>query len=62
MARMHPLHDIVVPREIDAYVPAVVEIPRGSKLKYKLYDRGAALDVMRRALETYRARSGWKKP
>jgi inorganic pyrophosphatase len=33
---MHPLHDIEVPPDIAAFVPALIEIPRGSKLKYEV--------------------------
>ena len=33
---MHPLHDIEVPPDIAAFVPAVIEIPRGSRLKYEV--------------------------
>ena len=33
---MHPVHDIDVPADLGAYVPAVIEIPRGSHLKYEV--------------------------
>ena len=33
---MHPVHDIEVPADIHAFVPAVIEIPRGSHLKYEV--------------------------
>ncbi len=33
---MHPVHDIEVPADLAAFVPAVVEIPRGSHLKYEI--------------------------
>ena len=33
---MHALHDVEVPADLGAYVPAVIEIPRGSKLKYEI--------------------------
>jgi inorganic pyrophosphatase len=33
---MHPLHDIEVPPDIMAFVPALIEIPRGSKMKYEV--------------------------
>jgi len=33
---MHPVHDIEVPPDIAAFVPAVIEIPRGSHLKYEV--------------------------
>src|SRR5215510_9688507 len=46
---MHPLHDIVVPPAIDDYVPAVVEIPKGSKLKYEI-DKTTGLLMLDRVL------------
>lgn len=33
---MHPVHDIEVPPDIAAFVPALIEIPRGSRLKYEV--------------------------
>ena len=33
---MHPVHDIEVPPDIARFVPAVIEIPRGSHLKYEV--------------------------
>jgi inorganic pyrophosphatase len=33
---MHPVHDIEVPADIRAFVPTVIEIPRGSHLKYEV--------------------------
>ena len=33
---MHPVHDIEVPADVAAFVPAVIEIPRGSRLKYEV--------------------------
>ncbi len=33
---MHPVHDIAVPDAIDDFVPCVIEIPRGSHLKYEV--------------------------
>ena len=33
---MHPVHDIELPSDIARYVPAVIEIPRGSHLKYEV--------------------------
>src|SRR4029078_7376575 len=33
---MHPVHDIEVPPDIEAFVPSVIEIPRGSHLKYEV--------------------------
>lgn len=33
---MHPVHDIVLPADVSAWVPTVIEIPRGSHLKYEV--------------------------
>ena len=33
---MHPLHDIEVPEDLATFVPAVIEISRGSRLKYEI--------------------------
>jgi inorganic pyrophosphatase len=33
---MHPVHDIVLPDDVAAWVPSVIEIPRGSHLKYEV--------------------------
>jgi inorganic pyrophosphatase len=33
---VHPIHDIEVPSDVAAFVPAVIEIPRGSHLKYEV--------------------------
>lgn len=33
---MHPLHDISVPSAIEEFIPVVIEIPQGSKLKYEV--------------------------
>ncbi len=33
---MHPVHDIEVPDDIAPFVPAVIEIPRGSHHKYEV--------------------------
>jgi inorganic pyrophosphatase len=40
---MHPLHDIQVPEQLEEYFPVVIEIPRGSKLKYELDKRTGML-------------------
>jgi len=32
----HPVHDIEVPGDIRGFLPAVIEIPRGSHLKYEV--------------------------
>ena len=46
---MHPLHDIVVPTTIDDFIPAVIEIPKGSKLKYEI-DKTTGLLMLDRVL------------
>ena len=46
---MHPLHDIVVQSAVEDYVPAVIEIPRGSKLKYEI-DKTTGLLMLDRVL------------
>jgi inorganic pyrophosphatase len=33
---MHPVHDVSVPPDIAAWVPALIEIPRGSHMKYEV--------------------------
>ena len=33
---MHPVHDIELPADLTEYVPSVIEIPRGSHLKYEV--------------------------
>ena len=40
---MHPLHDINVGERIEAHFPVVIEIPRGSKLKYEVDKRTGML-------------------
>ena len=46
---MHALHDVVVPDDIESWVPSVIEIPRGSKLKYEI-DKPTGLLVLDRVL------------
>jgi inorganic pyrophosphatase len=46
---MHPLHDIRVSEQIGDHFPAVIEIPRGSKLKYEL-DKKTGLLMLDRVL------------
>src|SRR5215510_6379859 len=46
---MHPLHDIQVPEDIAAFVPAVIEIPKGSKMKYEI-DKKTGLLMLDRVL------------
>ncbi|HEY4239312.1 MAG TPA: inorganic diphosphatase [Kofleriaceae bacterium] len=33
---MHPVHDIELPDDLAAWLPAIIEIPRGSHLKYEV--------------------------
>ena len=33
---MHPVHDIELPADLTEHVPSVIEIPRGSHLKYEV--------------------------
>jgi inorganic pyrophosphatase len=33
---IHPLHDIVVPQAIEEFIPVVIEIQQGSKVKYEI--------------------------
>src|SRR3954464_1200626 len=33
---MHPVHDIAVPADLAEWMPSVIEIPRGSHLKYEV--------------------------
>lgn len=40
---MNPVHDIHLPDDIEAYFPAVIEIPKGSKLKYEIDKRTGML-------------------
>ncbi len=46
---MHPLHDIRVPESFEEHFPAVIEIPRGSKLKYEL-DKKTGMLMLDRVL------------
>jgi inorganic pyrophosphatase len=46
---MHPLHDIPVPSDLEDHVPAVIEIPKGSKLKYEI-DKATGMLVLDRVL------------
>jgi inorganic pyrophosphatase len=46
---MHPLHDIRVPQPFDEFVPAVIEIPQGSKLKYEI-DKKTGMLLLDRVL------------
>jgi len=45
----HPLHDLVLPQDLAAWFPTVIEIPAGSKLKYEL-DKTTGLLMLDRVL------------
>jgi inorganic pyrophosphatase len=45
----HPWHDVELPRFIDEPVPAIIEIPTGSKVKYEL-DKQTGLLIVDRVL------------
>jgi inorganic pyrophosphatase len=44
---MHPIHDIELPSDIEEHIPSVIEIPRGSKVKYEVDKRTGLLHVDR---------------
>ena len=46
---MHPVHDVEVPPNIEDFVPCVIEIPRGSHLKYEV-DKATGLLRLDRVL------------
>jgi inorganic pyrophosphatase len=46
---MHALHDVALPDDLEPHVPAIIEIPRGSKLKYEI-DKATGLLVLDRVL------------
>lgn len=46
---MHPLHDIELPRDLTDAIPAIVEIPKGSKLKYEI-DKKTGMLILDRVL------------
>src|SRR6188474_60528 len=46
---MNALHDVPLPEALEAFVPAVIEIPRGSKLKYEI-DKATGLLILDRVL------------
>ncbi len=45
----HPWHDVELPRYVEEPVPAIIEIPTGSKVKYEL-DKASGLLVVDRIL------------
>src|SRR5262245_63731800 len=46
---VHPLHDIFVPPSIDEFMPVVIEIPQGSKVKYEI-DKNTGMLMLDRVL------------
>ncbi len=46
---MHPWHDVELPRYVEDPVPAIIEIPTGSKVKYEL-DKSSGLLIVDRIL------------
>ncbi len=44
---MHPVHDIELPPDITVFVPTVIEIPRGSHLKYEVDKKTGLLKLDR---------------
>jgi inorganic pyrophosphatase len=46
---MHPWHDVDLPRYVEEPVPAIIEIPTGSKVKYEL-DKTSGLLIVDRIL------------
>jgi inorganic pyrophosphatase len=46
---MHPLHDIHLPDDLASSFPALIEIPKGSKLKYEL-DKQTGMLMLDRVL------------
>jgi inorganic pyrophosphatase len=46
---MHPWHDIELPRFVEEPIPAIIEIPTGSKIKYEL-DKASGLLIVDRVL------------
>lgn len=45
----HPLHDVALPDDLAPWFPAIIEIPRGSKLKYEV-DKATGLLRLDRVL------------
>jgi inorganic pyrophosphatase len=46
---VHPWHDIELPRFVEEPIPAIIEIPTGSKIKYEL-DKASGLLIVDRVL------------
>jgi inorganic pyrophosphatase len=47
MSGMHPWHDVPLPDDLEAWFPVVIEIPKGSKVKYELDKHTGMLRVDR---------------
>jgi inorganic pyrophosphatase len=43
----HPWHDVALPRFVENGIPAIIEIPTGSKVKYELDKKSGLLLVDR---------------
>jgi len=43
----HPWHDVELPRYVEEAIPAIIEIPTGSKVKYELDKASGLLRVDR---------------
>jgi inorganic pyrophosphatase len=46
---LHPWHDVALPRYVEDPIPAIIEIPTGSKVKYEL-DKSSGLLLVDRVL------------
>jgi inorganic pyrophosphatase len=46
---MHPVHDVALPERYEDHVPAIIEIPRGSKVKYEV-DKETGMLMLDRVL------------
>lgn len=46
---MHPWHDVELPRYVEDSIPAIIEIPTGTKVKYEL-DKASGLLIVDRVL------------
>lgn len=44
---MHPWHDVEIGKDVPALVPAIIEVPKGSKVKYELDKASGLLKVDR---------------
>ena len=51
---MHPWHDVELPRYVEEPIPAIIEIPTGSKVKYELDKTSGLLIVDRVGIRVLR--------